>query len=144
MPLVGFLPAGDPRMLATLAKIERELVSEGMVRRYPLEEDDGLPGKEGAFIACTLWLADVQEMVGRTGEARATFERVLGIPNDVGPLSEEYDVSGRRLVGNFPQAFSPPIGELSTVASLLSSPSTFEENALRVAESHTTPRRRER
>jgi GH15 family glucan-1,4-alpha-glucosidase len=108
MPLVGFLPAGDPRVRGTVAAIERELCEGGLVHRYSQSDDgvDGLPPGEGAFLACTFWLADNYALDGRHAEARQTFERLLALRNDVGLLSEEYDVAAGRLVGNFPQAFS--------------------------------------
>ena len=107
MPLVGFLPVDDPRVSGTIAAIEQRLMTDGFVRRYDTETHvDGLPGSEGAFIPCTCWLADCMALQGRETEARALFEGVLDVRNDVGLLSEEYDTSRRRLVGNFPQAFS--------------------------------------
>ena len=107
MPLVGFLPATDDRMRSTIEAIERELVHEGFVHRYSTDPDvDGLPEGEGAFLACTFWLADNFGLMGRVADARAIFERLLDLRNDLGLLSEEYDPSARRLVGNFPQAFS--------------------------------------
>lgn len=107
MPLVGFLPPGDARMRGTVEAIEHELMSDGLVLRYnPLETDDGLPGREGVFLACSFWLADNLVLLGRHDEARALFERLLTLRNDVGLLSEEYDCDAGRLVGNFPQAFS--------------------------------------
>ncbi|PLS75202.1 MAG: glucoamylase [Actinobacteria bacterium] len=108
MPLVGFLPADDQRVRGTVAAIERELCEDGFVHRYSQNDDsvDGLPPGEGAFLACTFWLADNYALAGRDGEARRTFERLLALRNDVGLLAEEYDVAARRQVGNFPQAFS--------------------------------------
>jgi GH15 family glucan-1,4-alpha-glucosidase len=110
LPLVGFLPADEPRMRATVAAIEHDLLSDGLLLRYPAHEKtrdvDGLPPGEGAFLACTFWLADNYALQGRLDEARRTFERVARLANDVGLLSEEYDTGARRLVGNFPQAFS--------------------------------------
>jgi GH15 family glucan-1,4-alpha-glucosidase len=109
VPLVGFLPADDPRMHGTVAAIERELLRDGFVQRYtqpPGIGVDGLPAGEGAFLACTFWLADNYALQGRHDEARDAFERLLALRNDVGLLSEEYDPKAGRLVGNFPQAFS--------------------------------------
>jgi GH15 family glucan-1,4-alpha-glucosidase len=107
IPLVGFLPASDERVVKTVAAIEKRLVHKGFVRRYTSEGDvDGLPPGEGAFLACTFWLADNLEMQGRSDDARELFERLLSLRNDVGLLSEEYDPDAERLVGNFPQAFS--------------------------------------
>jgi GH15 family glucan-1,4-alpha-glucosidase len=107
LPLVGFLPASDPRMRGTVAAIERELCSDGFVHRYtPAPHVDGLPPGEGAFLACTFWLADNYALAGRLREATEIFERLLALRNDVGLLAEEWDVGARRMVGNFPQAFS--------------------------------------
>ncbi len=107
IPMVGFLPHDDPRVCGTIDAIARELVEDGFVRRYRTEAGaDGLPPGEGAFLACSFWLADCLHMQGRREEARALFERLLALRNDVGLLSEEYDPQAKRLVGNFPQAFS--------------------------------------
>ena len=107
VPVVGFLPADDRRVLSTLAAIERELVQDGLVMRYDTRRSvDGLPGGEGAFLACTFWLADNYMLVGRRADAEALFERLLALRNDVGLLAEEYDPKARRQLGNFPQAFS--------------------------------------
>ena len=107
LPLVGFLPASDERMASTVRAIERELVVDGLVRRYdPAEADDGLPGDEGAFLMCTFWLVDCLEQMGRIDEAHDLFERLLDLRNDLGLLAEQYDTKAGRLVGNYPQAFS--------------------------------------
>ncbi len=107
IPLVGFLPANDPRMLGTVKLIEDSLRLDGLVRRYPSRTDiDGLPQGEGAFLACSFWYVDNLALQGRTDEARRYFEGLVQLANDVGLLSEEYDAEARRLVGNFPQAFS--------------------------------------
>jgi GH15 family glucan-1,4-alpha-glucosidase len=107
MPMVGFIDASDPRMESTVAAIERELMHEGLLLRYQTENQvDGLAPGEGAFLACTFWYADNLAMMGRRDEARATFERLLSLRNDVGLLSEEYDPRNKRMLGNFPQAFS--------------------------------------
>jgi GH15 family glucan-1,4-alpha-glucosidase len=109
LPLVGFLPATDERMVRTIEAIQAELGSDGFVRRYSTgsaERVDGLPPGEAAFLPCTFWLADNLGLLGRDEEARAIFERLLGITNDLGLISEEYDVEAGRLVGNFPQAFT--------------------------------------
>jgi GH15 family glucan-1,4-alpha-glucosidase len=110
IPLVGFLPPSDPRVHGTIQAIERELCDRGFVLRYPTGEAagavDGLPGREGAFLACTFWLADNYAVTGRTDDARALFERLLELRNDVGLLAEEYDPAAGRQLGNFPQAFS--------------------------------------
>jgi len=107
MVLVGFLPPGDPRIRGTVEAIERELMRDGFVARYPTDPHvDGLPPGEGAFLPCTFWLADNLVLLGRRADAHRVFERLLGLCNDVGLLSEEYDPVAKRLVGNFPQAFS--------------------------------------
>jgi GH15 family glucan-1,4-alpha-glucosidase len=107
MPLVGFLPASDPRVRGTIEATERHLLQDGFVHRYHSDSGvDGLPPGEGAFLPCTFWLADNYALIGRDAEANETFERLRGLCNDVGLLSEEYDVHAKRLVGNFPQAFS--------------------------------------
>jgi GH15 family glucan-1,4-alpha-glucosidase len=109
IPLVGFLPATDPRVRSTVAAIERHLVADGFVWRY-LPEDtqslDALPPGEGVFLPCSFWLADNLALLGRRADAERLFERLLALRNDVGLLSEEYDPHARRLVGNFPQAFT--------------------------------------
>jgi GH15 family glucan-1,4-alpha-glucosidase len=107
IPLVGFLPPTDPRVTGTIDAISRELARDGFVSRYSTAEtDDGLAGDEGQFLACSFWLVSALALNGRIEEARALFERLLGLANDLGLLSEEYDVKGQRQVGNFPQAFS--------------------------------------
>jgi GH15 family glucan-1,4-alpha-glucosidase len=107
MPLVGFLPIDDERVAGTIAAIERELMRDGFVLRYRTERKvDGLPGSEGVFLPCSFWLADCLHLLGRTGEARELFERLLALRNDLGLLSEEYDPRAQRQLGNFPQAFT--------------------------------------
>jgi GH15 family glucan-1,4-alpha-glucosidase len=109
IPLVGFLPATDPRMVGTVEAIERELCDSGFVRRYAagsLGEVDGLPGGEGAFLPCTFWFADNLILQGRRDEGAALFDRLAALANDVGLLAEEYDPATRRMLGNFPQAFT--------------------------------------
>ena len=108
MPLVGFLPATDSRIVGTVEAIQRELVEDDFVLRYrPQQENvDGLPGSEGVFIPCSFWLADCLHLIGRKKEARELFERLLDIRNDLGLLSEEYHPTSKRQLGNFPQAFS--------------------------------------
>jgi GH15 family glucan-1,4-alpha-glucosidase len=108
MPLVGFLPATDPRVVSTVDAIRRELTVDGLVLRYRPEESgvDGLPAGEGVFLACTFWLVMVLELQGLHDEARELFERLLDIRNDVGLLAEEYDPIAGRQLGNFPQAFT--------------------------------------
>jgi GH15 family glucan-1,4-alpha-glucosidase len=107
IPLTGFLPANEPRVAATVEAIQRELTVDGLVQRYLTHESvDGLPPGEGVFLACSFWLADNLCMQGRWQEARALFDRLAGLANDVGLLAEEYDPVARRFLGNFPQAFS--------------------------------------
>ena len=105
--LVGFLPADDPRVVGTVAAIERGLVRDGFVMRYDTGvANDGLPPGEGAFLACSFWLVDNYVLQGRHAEARELFQRLIGLRNDVGLLAEEYDPKAGRQLGNFPQAFS--------------------------------------
>jgi GH15 family glucan-1,4-alpha-glucosidase len=108
MPIVGFLPATDPRVVSTVDAIRRELTVDGLVLRYRTKEDgvDGLPPGEGVFLACSFWLVEVLTMQERWSEARELFERLLDLRNDVGLLAEEYDPVSRRHLGNFPQAFT--------------------------------------
>jgi len=118
IPLVGFLPANDPRVAGTVACIERELLHDGFVRRYQTHSEvDGLPPGEGVFLPCTFWLADNYVLLGRRQEAEQLFERLLSLCNDVGLISEEYDPTTRRLVGNFPQAFTH-VGLINTAVNL--------------------------
>jgi GH15 family glucan-1,4-alpha-glucosidase len=108
IPQVGFLPATDPRVVGTVEAIQRELVRDGFVMRYIPDKDaaDGLPPGEGAFLACSFWLVTDLAMLGRVDEATALFDRLLSLRNDLGIFSEEYDQTHRRLIGNFPQAFT--------------------------------------
>ncbi len=114
MPFSGFLPHGDPRVRGTINAIERELIQDGFVLRYRTDDTgstektakDGLPPGEGAFLACSFWLVSALAVQGREKDARTLFERLCGLANDLGLLSEEYDTKAKRLVGNFPQAFS--------------------------------------
>ena len=107
IPRVGFLPGDDPRVLATIEAIQRELTQDGFVLRYqPQTSDDGLPGGEGVFLACSFWLVEALQGAGRADEATELFERLLNLRNDVGLLSEEWDPRAGRQLGNTPQAFS--------------------------------------
>jgi GH15 family glucan-1,4-alpha-glucosidase len=107
IPMVGFLPATDPRVLGTVRAIVNELSLGDFIRRYTLDETvDGLADNEGSFLPCTFWLADNYALQGRMPEAKRLFERLLRVANDVGLLSEEYDPVQKRLLGNFPQAYS--------------------------------------
>ncbi len=123
IPQVGFLPADDPRVLGTIAAIERRLMFDGLVLRYSTATDvDDLPAGEGAFLACSLWLANCYVLTGRRKEAEALFERVLALGNDVGLFAEEYDPRAKRMLGNFPQALTHMA--LVNTAQLLSMPHT--------------------
>ena len=109
IPLVGFLPATDTRVRSTVEAIERGLTEDGFVLRYRTEDSggvDGLTGHEGAFLACSFWMADCLYLIGRYDDAHAMLDRLIGLRNDLGLLAEEYDVRAGRQVGNFPQAFS--------------------------------------
>ncbi|MFH8569896.1 glycoside hydrolase family 15 protein [Streptomyces sp. NPDC017993] len=124
IPRVGFLPATDPRVVGTVEAVQRELTHDGLVRRYSTTDGvsvDGLPGGEGAFLVCSFWLADALHAIGRRDEARALFERLLSLRNDVGLLAEEYDPVAKRQLGNYPQAFSH-IGLVGTAFALLDGP----------------------
>ena len=107
LPLIGFIEGDDPRMLGTIEAIEQDLTRDGLVMRYRTDSGvDGLPGGEHPFLACSYWLVSAYAEAGRHDEAHALFDRLCGLTNDVGLLSEEYDVHGDRMAGNFPQAFS--------------------------------------
>ena len=127
LPLVGFLPPTDPRVLGTVKAIERELVRDGFVLRYKTDSDvDRLPGGEGVFLVCSFWLADNWALQGRYDEARKLFERLIGLRNDVGLLSEEYNPTSKRMLGNFPQAFSH-VGLINTARNLTRSGGPAED-----------------
>jgi GH15 family glucan-1,4-alpha-glucosidase len=118
VPLVGFLPPEDPRVIRTAEAIAKDLAVDGLILRYRAEEaPDGLPPGEGAFLACSFWLADNYALMGRDAEARALFERLLALRNDVGLLAEEYDPRAKQFLGNFPQAFSH-VGLINTAHNL--------------------------
>ena len=108
LPLVGFLPASDPRIRGTIEAVERELLQDGFLLRYRTHEQgvDGLPPGEGVFLPCSFWLVDCYELLGRHDDAHALFERLIGLSNDLGLLAEEYDPAAGRMLGNFPQAFT--------------------------------------
>jgi GH15 family glucan-1,4-alpha-glucosidase len=108
LPLVGFLPVADPRIRGTIEAVERELLQDGLVLRYRTHEDgvDGLPPGEGVFLPCSFWLVDCYELLGRHDDAHALFRRLIGLANDLGLLAEEYDPRAKRMLGNFPQAFT--------------------------------------
>ena len=129
IPAIGFLPATDRRVRTTVEAIERRLLVNGFVRRYDTRSsDDGLPPGEGAFLACSFWLADAYYLLGRIKDAEAMFERLLALRNDVGLLSEEYDPTLRRLTGNFPQAFSH-VSLINTAHNLSHSEKPSEQRA---------------
>jgi GH15 family glucan-1,4-alpha-glucosidase len=107
IPMVGFLPATDPRVRGTVEAVKENLMADGLVRRYDTSKGtDGLPGDEGTFLACSFWYADNLHLAGRDAEAKEMFEHLLSLCNDVGLLSEEWGPNDKRLLGNFPQAFS--------------------------------------
>jgi GH15 family glucan-1,4-alpha-glucosidase len=127
IPLVGFLPPSDPRVRGTVEAIERDLMKDGFVARYATKEEvDGLPAGEGAFLACSFWLADNFALLGRRHDAIRLFERLLELRNDVGLLSEEYDPVKRRLMGNLPQAFSH-VSLINTASNLSRRPGPAED-----------------
>ncbi|HWH38202.1 MAG TPA: glycoside hydrolase family 15 protein [Usitatibacter sp.] len=129
MPTVGFLPIGDPRVVGTVRAIEEDLLVDGLVLRYRSSRAvDGLPPGEGAFLACSFWLADAYVLMGRIDEARALFERLCRLVNDVGLLAEEYDPVAHRQLGNFPQAFSH-ISLLNTAHNLSRAAKPAEQRA---------------
>ena len=118
LALVGFLPPSDERIHGTVEAIERELCDDGLVLRYRTGDgSDGLPGREGAFLPCSFWLVDNLALIGRRREAETLFERLRRLCNDVGLISEEYDTGARRLIGNFPQAFTH-VGLVNSAAAL--------------------------
>jgi GH15 family glucan-1,4-alpha-glucosidase len=120
IPLVGFLPASDDRVRTTIELIEKELVVDGYVQRYHPEKSgsvDGLPPGEGSFLPCSFWLVDCLHLLGRELEAREMFQRLLDIRTGLGLISEEYDPARRRLIGNFPQAFTH-VGLVNTARNL--------------------------
>ena len=133
IPQVGFLPPDDPRVVGTIRAIEQELVRNGFVLRYSTDQvDDGIGGEEGAFLACSFWLADAYVMLGRTDDALKLFESLLVIRNDLGLLAEEYDPIRKRLVGNFPQGFSH-IGLINTAFNLIDATGPAQQRSKRVA-----------
>jgi GH15 family glucan-1,4-alpha-glucosidase len=137
IPIVGFLPGGDERVTGTIDAVRDELGHDGFISRYSTATtDDGLPGSEGQFLACSFWLVTALALNGRSEEARRLFERLLSLGNDLGLFSEEYDVVHRRLVGNFPQAFTHLT--LVQAAKTLGSPSG--EIAARYAQPKATPK----
>ncbi|HEY3851093.1 MAG TPA: glycoside hydrolase family 15 protein [Steroidobacteraceae bacterium] len=137
IPQVGFLPPDDPRVLGTIAAIERDLLVEGLVLRYATESGvDALPSGEGAFLPCSFWLADCYALTGRRKQAEALFEHLLSLRNDVGLFAEEYDPRTRRMLGNFPQALTHMA--LVNTARLLSMPEHEARSASAQGERPTT------
>jgi GH15 family glucan-1,4-alpha-glucosidase len=124
IPQVGFLPPDDERVLGTIEAVERELsIDDCLLRRYDTgQTDDGLPGEDGAFLLCSFWMVDALAMAGREEDARRRFERLLELRNDVGLLAEEYDPVSKRMLGNFPQAFSH-LGLIDSAYNLAAEPS---------------------
>lgn len=136
---VGFLPPTDPRIVGTVAAIERRLLRNGLVWRYDTQESaDGLPPGEGAFLACTFWLADNYILLGRVDEAQALFDHLLSLRNDVGLLAEEYDPVAGRQLGNFPQAFSH-LALINTATSLAGQAGTAHQRAAGSCETAGAP-----
>jgi GH15 family glucan-1,4-alpha-glucosidase len=139
IPQVGFLPPEDPRVKGTVEAIERELTDGGLILRYRTHETaDGLPPGEGAFLACSFWLADAYAMLGRHEDAERLFEHLLSLRNDLGLLAEEYDPHAKRQLGNFPQGFSH-VGLVNTANNLISRRGPAEQRAER-AEDGGRPR----
>ena len=133
IPQVGFLPANDARVSGTVEAIASKLMRDGFLLRYSTDEvDDGVGGGEGAFLACSFWLADAYAMLGRFEDATELFDRLLGIRNDLGLLAEEYDPVRKRLVGNFPQAFSH-IGLINTAYNLVEARGPAKQRSERIA-----------
>jgi GH15 family glucan-1,4-alpha-glucosidase len=118
-------------VIGTVEAVQRELTTDGFVERYPTRPGlsvDGLPGREGAFLLCSFWLADSLALIGREAEATALFDRLCALTNDVGLLAEEYDPVNRRLLGNFPQAFSH-VGLVNTAMNLGTGPRPTEQRS---------------
>jgi GH15 family glucan-1,4-alpha-glucosidase len=136
IPIVGFLPGSDERVTGTIDAIRDGLGHDGLISRYSTATtDDGLPGSEGQFLACSFWLVTALAMNGRGEEARHLFERLLSLSNDLGLFSEEYDIEHRRLIGNFPQAFT----HLTLVQAAKTLGSPAGDIAARYAQSQATP-----
>jgi GH15 family glucan-1,4-alpha-glucosidase len=132
IPLLGFLPPDDPRVIGTVEAIQRDLTHDGFVQRYRSQDVDGLPVGEGVFLPCSFWLVDALVMLKRDDEARALFEKLLGVSNDLGLLSEEYDPDNGRLLGNFPQAFTH-VGLVNAAYNLSHQAGTVDQRGKRPA-----------
>jgi len=142
LPMVGFLPPEDPRVVSTVDAIQRELTEDGLLLRYRrVETDDGLAGREGTFLVCSFWLADALCMIGRLDEAADLFERLLSLRNDLGLLAEEYDPIAKRQLGNFPQAFSH-VGIVNTAHNLISARGPAAQRADRAKPERSKRRKR--
>jgi GH15 family glucan-1,4-alpha-glucosidase len=140
IPLVGFLPASDPRIAGTVRQIEKQLMRDGFILRYETHRvEDGLPSGEGAFLACSFWLADNYKLMGRDAEAEELLERLLRLQNDVGLLAEEYHVQKKRLVGNFPQAFSH-VALVNTITNLYTEHGPAHRRSRKRSEGRAKPR----
>jgi GH15 family glucan-1,4-alpha-glucosidase len=134
IPLLGFLPPDDPRVIGTIDAVQRELTRDGFVERYKTQEQnavDGLVGREGVFLPCSFWLVDALLMLERDDEARELFEKLLGISNDLGLLAEEYDPSAKRQLGNFPQAFTH-VGLVNSAYNLSQHDSPHQQRSARL------------
>jgi GH15 family glucan-1,4-alpha-glucosidase len=133
----GFLPPEDPRIVNTIAAIEQGLTQDGLVMRYRTESGaDGLPPGEGVFLACSFWMVDALVQQQRRGQAKEMFEHLLTLANDVGLYAEEYDVEKKRLVGNFPQAFSH-VAMVNSAFALQPAADTMQRNERRAGTSST-------
>jgi len=132
IPLLGFLPPDDPRVIGTVEAIQRDLTRDGFVERYRSKDVDGLPFGEGVFLPCSFWLVDALVMMNREDEARQLFEKLLAVSNDLGLLSEEYDPENKRLLGNFPQAFTH-VGLVNAAYNLSHHKGTIEQRGHRPA-----------
>jgi GH15 family glucan-1,4-alpha-glucosidase len=140
LPVVGFLPPDDPRMIGTIAAIEKKLMVGGLVRRYDTARaEDGLPPGEGVFLACSFWLVDAYVMLGRLTDAEKLFKRLASLCNDVGLLAEEYDPASKELLGNFPQAFSH-VALVNSAFNLTRAAKPAEQRAERPAKEKTKGR----
>jgi GH15 family glucan-1,4-alpha-glucosidase len=134
IPLLGFLPPDDPRVIGTIDAVQRELTRDGFVERYKTQEQnavDGLAGREGVFLPCSFWLVDALLMLERDDDARELFEKLLGISNDLGLLAEEYDPSAKRQLGNFPQAFTH-VGLVNSAYNLSQHDSPHQQRSARL------------
>jgi GH15 family glucan-1,4-alpha-glucosidase len=144
LPLVGFLPARDKRIRRTVAEIEKKLIHKGLVLRYETESGvDGLPPGEGAFLACSFWLADNYLLLGRKQDALRLFNRLKRHANDVGLFAEEYDPTAKRMLGNFPQAFSH-VALINTALNLMQEESRKNEKNKPRQKSHRKSRQKSR